>query len=524
MKLFAYDPNRGCYIVAQDPDPVSLYQIRQACEYLYKLALPFSEEQLAKALLNFLEVDAEVLDTGDYDEKFVDAMRKNFETFYPTCARLTLSDIAREAHPGNGTFSEPGERFWERNAIEPTVPSEMKDFRFGLRFNKSAPNPKLCFTDPDYSQVLFVPKDSRGPRTIVREPYSKLMFQMGFNSSMASALEKDTRHRVNFKDQTINQGLVHKSSIDRTYATIDLKDASDRVSYPIASHLFRHTPLRTIFTRLRSRFCQLPNKELHRLKKLAGMGSGFTFPTMSLVIHLAICTHVSKRLGIPYSTCMRKCFVYGDDIIVPTHWVSFVIVALNKVGLVVNKDKSFYRSKFRESCGCDFYNGNDVTPVRLKMQNSQPKLQGLTLSFGSRDFAAYALDRHARQLDSHQLYKLRDYIYSVLESSLGKLPYVVFDSPIIGRVADRDTVFSTLKTDDTGAYVKERLWQPTSIDAHVKNMCPYRYLLRRFSKVGNQRNWYEDLFPLGRSSSFGSVTVPRKLKLRKVKTSSFKRT
>ena len=58
--------------------------------------------------------------------------------------------------------------------------------------------------------------------------------------------------------------------------------------------------------------------------------------------------------------------VYGDDIIVPVEYVQAVITALEAFGLKVNRDKSFWNGKFRESCGGDFYAGRWITPVRLR--------------------------------------------------------------------------------------------------------------------------------------------------------------
>jgi hypothetical protein len=58
--------------------------------------------------------------------------------------------------------------------------------------------------------------------------------------------------------------------------------------------------------------------------------------------------------------------VYGDDIIVPTDKVNSVLAALELFGFKVNVHKSFWTGRFRESCGGDFYEGTDVTPVKLR--------------------------------------------------------------------------------------------------------------------------------------------------------------
>jgi len=60
--------------------------------------------------------------------------------------------------------------------------------------------------------------------------------------------------------------------------------------------------------------------------------------------------------------------VYGDDLIVPVDYVRSVIDVLELLGFKVNTGKSFWNGKFRESCGGDYYDGEDVTPVRVRRE------------------------------------------------------------------------------------------------------------------------------------------------------------
>jgi len=72
---------------------------------------------------------------------------------------------------------------------------------------------------------------------------------------------------------------------------------------------------------------------------------------------------LSRRELMALSGSVR---VFGDDIIVPVDMVQTVMEGLEAFGLKVNREKSFWNGKFRESCGGDFYDGEWVTPVRLK--------------------------------------------------------------------------------------------------------------------------------------------------------------
>jgi hypothetical protein len=59
----------------------------------------------------------------------------------------------------------------------------------------------------------------------------------------------------------------------------------------------------------------------------------------------------------------RRVFVYGDDLIVPSDEAPLICTTLAQFGFKVNAHKSFWNGKFRESCGMDAYDGNDVTPT-----------------------------------------------------------------------------------------------------------------------------------------------------------------
>lgn len=516
------------YILKAQPCPVALFAIRQVCEYYYKLSLGFDESTVNTYTEKFVSDDAEVLGVGDYDAQFVEQMRKRFHTFYTSATAITPDDVARHAHPGPGTFSGCDSDFWMRNYQHPRIRHSYREYAFGLRVNKRSPMPSLESTDPSYSEVLFVPKDSRGPRVIVREPYDSLLIQMGYNTLMSEALERDTHYRINFKSQSINRRLALSSSITRRYATLDLKDASDRVSNAIVMHLFRYVPLIRTLRTFRTRNARLPSGQCVQLKKLSGMGSGFTFPTMALVIHLAICTHISRVYNLPYRQCMSHCYVYGDDIIVPTHWYEHAVQALQKVGLRVNSSKSYRYGPFRESCGGDYLHGNDVAPVRLRLSSSNLNLNKFTLcpsGASGISFFLLGLERHARELVKKQLYSAAAYIYSVLEKKLGKLPLVTGDSPVLGRYTeDRDAVLATLKIEDDGSYAMERLWAPSPKKGTVRGYCPHQHLKRALSKDRIKEHfWYKGLFPAGVSSAYGDASLPRRISLRCRKHSGFVR-
>lgn len=526
LELFTKDHN-NCWVVRDMPDPVSLSVIRQVCEYVFKLSLPYDDSDVQKHTEAFIKADEETLAFGEYDESFVDAMRKNFETFYPQAARISPRDCALKARAGPGTFSGCDRKFYRRKIEQPSIRPEFYDYAFGLRFNRRAPMPRFDCSDPYYSEVLFVPKDSRGPRVIVREPYSNLLFQMGFNHLLSEALEADTRHRINFASQDINKSLACESSISRKYATLDLKEASDRVSYSIVRHIFRYCSILKFIELFRTKKAVLPDGRTIQLRKLSGMGSGFTFPTMALIIHLAICTQVSKALKRPYQHVSKHVYVYGDDIIVPTLWYDHAADALRKVGLVVNLSKSYRHSVFRESCGGDYLYGNDVTPVKLRLAGANPvvnnnKITPASGSYTDMDRFSYAIATHARELSKAMLFGAAEYLYRQLEQRFGPLPVIQSEIGAIARYSDNLDYHT--KTDEYGHYPKVNCWVaipkkesvpvPRSrTEDDLKGPCPYQYLRSTIGKVAVSKPFLdiESSVPLG----FANVAIPRKLKLRK---------
>lgn len=125
-------------------------------------------------------------------------------------------------------------------------------------------------------------------------------------------------------------------------ATLDLSNASDSVTLALVRFLFPRWFVH-LLEDVRSPMVYGPDKVYHYTRKVSAMGNGFTFELMTLII---------LALTRSYD---RSSSVYGDDIIVKNQFASQVIRDLEAVGFVVNKEKSFVDSPFRESCGANFH-------------------------------------------------------------------------------------------------------------------------------------------------------------------------
>lgn len=221
-------------------------------------------------------------------------------------------------------------------------------------------------TGPEFrrqARCVFVQKDYRGPRLISCEPAESMYFQQGLMTLLVDTLEHHpmTRRFVNFTDQSINQRLAVKASVTRAFATLDLKDASDLVSWDLIQILWPKHWLRAL-TAVRSRTTRLVREgriDVIPLRKHAPMGSAVCFPVMALTLWALIKAACPRR---------AQAWVYGDDIITRSRDAPLAIEVLEAVGLKINRDKSFILqgSPFRESCGVEYFAGHDVTPIYLR--------------------------------------------------------------------------------------------------------------------------------------------------------------
>lgn len=219
-------------------------------------------------------------------------------------------------------------------------------------------------------RVVFVPKTLKTPRVIALEPSPMQYIQQGLLDYIVPRIESNylTRRSIRFSDQTWNQKLAHKASLDRSLATLDLSDASDRVHVDLVRRIFKSSGVLDYLLAARSSHAELPSGDVLCLNKFASMGSAICFPVEAMVFYTLIQTAMHKQDGKrpssrSISKYSRSIAVYGDDLIIPVEYTDSVVHNLEAYGLKVNVNKSFRNSLFRESCGADYYNGRSVRPI-----------------------------------------------------------------------------------------------------------------------------------------------------------------
>lgn len=220
------------------------------------------------------------------------------------------------------------------------------------------------------SSLSTVPKNCDTDRTICTEPSLNMMFQLCLGDKLNSCLRRHYGYDEALQPDR-NRELARRGSRDGKTATIDLKSASDRISYIMCKDLLPSVWMAAIDD------CRSPRTELNgrslSLHMVSSMGNGFTFPLQTYIFSLAI-KCLCKVLDIHwerYDDPRTRFGVFGDDLICPIKLFNPLVKLLSSIGFQVNVDKSFSEGCFRESCGSDWYKGCDIRGVYCRSLKSK---------------------------------------------------------------------------------------------------------------------------------------------------------
>lgn len=204
-----------------------------------------------------------------------------------------------------------------------------------------------------FNKLSFVLKTAKTLRCIAVEPLGNNFVQSAVGVEICRLL---LPYGIDLSDQSRNARMARIGSISGRFCTMDLTNASGTNALLAAKFFVPDTWFR-VFEDLRSpSYFDPATKSLVRYNVISSMGNGFTFPLETLIF-LSACVASGVRL--------KDLSVYGDDIVVPSEKFHEIKELLAFTGYTVNKAKSFYDGPFRESCGSDWYDGQDVRPVYL---------------------------------------------------------------------------------------------------------------------------------------------------------------
>lgn len=225
------------------------------------------------------------------------------------------------------------------------------------------------------SKLCFVPKTNDISRTIAVEPSLNMFYQLGLGNLLSDRLI--SRFGIDIERQPdINRELARLGSVDGSFSTIDLSSASDSISRRLC---FWACPrwFYDILDELRTPNVRLENGELIELNMISTMGNGFTFPLETMLFSCAVAAIDS------FHGKKSRWSVFGDDIVCEASATRDLIRLIDLLGFTVNRDKTFVEGPFRESCGRDFFRGQDVRGVFCKslqtLQDRYVAINRLTL-------------------------------------------------------------------------------------------------------------------------------------------------
>ena len=428
---------QGTLLCKPDCDAIRL--IRQLVFMYYKLDVPYRPETESEAIVTFEETDKsltacdllQVEDMGAIDlaSNFISDLFKDFDH----------GDISPRPGPGASADNKQSWLRYEPHVLYTKIHERYPYYRYyycnskhlldSLRKYKSLPRQ----TD-GISKLSLVPKDSRGPRIICAEPTEFMWLQQGLGRAMMDWIERHplTSGHVNFYDQTVNGKLALSSSKSREFSTLDMKEASDRISTNLVELLFDGVPqLRDALLALSTGNIELPDGRIMKKKKYAPMGSALCFPVMSIVHYALGVASICLQHGVNRKISRQALYVYGDDLVVKTEYAGALLDVFPRYDLLFNSGKCCIEGHFRESCGIDAYDGVDVTPQRIRndaILKNQPKTIVSSVAMVNGFF-------------QRGLWTLAATWRRRIEQAIGLLPCATAQSKVIGWTVPRNQVF-----------------------------------------------------------------------------------
>lgn len=375
--------DRKTGVLRADADPTSVQAIRQICHLFGKILLPASEKRQRKALEGYIRTEVEVQQwSANVSPDDLRLFGQAASALYlPFLARLERDVWENYTHPKHGPGSTADglsgnqkyrQRVWHER-LEKCFP--MGEYLIpSHRYWKDLQDVELRAPEQEEPvKVILVPKTLKTPRVIAMEPTCMMYAQQSLMVPLVEGLERDDYLSpfVGFTDRGPNQTMAQVGSLDGSLATLDLSEASDRVSNLLVLALFRHTPFLSECVQSCRSLRGRVNEDVINLSKFASMGSALTFPIEEMVFLTIVFLAASEQAGhqlsrAEFSRLKGKVRIYGDDIIVPTDLAPYVVRKLEAFGFKINAAKSFTEGNFRESCGAEYFRGHDVSITRVR--------------------------------------------------------------------------------------------------------------------------------------------------------------
>lgn len=319
---------------------------------------------------------------------FLEVVRKNIRKVMGRVPR----DLTQCCHGKGATFLDMGQNCTVLHKMQnrPTLTASTRDLLYPHFWETAWGRALVGRPESDPQNVrgnryTTVPKNAKIERSIAVEPSINIWFQLGVGKHLRQRLKRYTQCDLDDGQQT-HRALAREGSVSNAWATLDLSSASDTVASELVRFLVTDEWW-TLLSSLRSPFTKTKSG-WYLLEKFSSMGNGFTFELETLIFWATCAAVIGSS---------KEVFCYGDDIIVPTQHAQDVSMALRFMGFNINHEKSFTTGRFRESCGGDYFDGQDVRPYFLKETPNEPQ-QWMAFANGIRRISD-RLSGHSDYLD-----------------------------------------------------------------------------------------------------------------------------
>jgi len=473
--------NSDTGVLLDEPCIESIYALRQLTLMFSKIALPsqtrkgmrtkvanrkvVSPRRERQAMQDFIQCEKDIRTYDDLlDPSYMeDFKRMSNELFGEVFAKVDRDIYWARLLPKHGPgavadrLSSNGKynlRTWT-SRLQPVMPAE--EFLIPNGSYKSQLGDELDVLEPGSEipvRVITVPKTLKSPRIIAIEPTAMQYAQQSLLHAILGAVKEDgfLSRTVGFDDQDPNRELARLGSLSGDLATLDLSEASDRVSNQhVLAMLSEYPHLTAAVQASRSRKADVPGHGVQRLAKFASMGSALCFPIEAMVFTTLIFLGIERELSTNLSRGRLieefdgKVRVFGDDLIVPRDYVLSVVDELSTFGYKVNVSKSFWTGRFRESCGREYYDGHDVSIVKVR------EVLPTRLQDANEVISAVSL---RNQLYWAGLWKSADWMDGYLGRLLKVFPNVAPSSSLLGRESALGYQFQRLDPNTHGPLTK----------------------------------------------------------------------
>lgn len=320
--------------------------------------LPVQIRPTAEAVDAYLTCDRRISSVNLDECVYLPMLREIWDEWFDSF-KLTTPFLARH---GSGSTADCGRirhHKWRNLTVDRRASICLKDASLTVLHGCAIGDPNRT------SKVVFVPKQAGKDRAICMEPAWLQYLQQGVASQLiAYTHSKDhPLHRlVDIFSQEKNRELCGRAFYEG-YATIDLTDASDSVSWELLRRLTVGMRLYAYLFGTRSTSTIIDGRVLP-MAKFAPMGSALCFPiecyVFSSIAELAYRIHYG-RASAGYRSGIQ---VYGDDIIVPQEIYHLTVDILQSLGFIVNPSKSYSSGAYFESCGVEYLLGAKIETIK----------------------------------------------------------------------------------------------------------------------------------------------------------------